>query len=250
MPQVRRLLNAQLESRRFAVLLVALLLSLFVLPLLAGPGQEPLFFQLSVGLVLVAGLYAAAVKRIPLIVAAVLLLSAAYAWLGPDYLPGRTDDVLRLVTVGASLLFTAGIVATAIMRHDRVSRETLTGGINVYLLLVFLFALVHASIEVLAHGSYTIGGQALIDHVDTQYDGRAFPAIIYFSVTTLTTLGYGDIVPAGEAARTATSLEALVGQLYIAIFIGRLVGLQVGQRAADREAAPPAGQSPDEEPAA
>jgi hypothetical protein len=51
--------------------------------------------------------------------------------------------------------------------------------------------------------------------------------IIYFSNVTLTTLGYGDIVPISRPARTFATLEAMLGQLYLAIVIARLVGLHV-----------------------
>ncbi len=237
MPKIHDLLNQTLESRRFAVLLVAQVLALFVLPLLSSPESEAAYFQVSVAIVLAAGLYAASARRAALVIAVVLLAPAAYAWLGPDYLPGQTDNVLRMLTIGASLLFTAFVVTKALMQHEQVSRETLLGGVNVYLLLVFTFALAHASVEIAQHGSYTIGGRDLLDQVDEVYAGRAFPTIVYFSVTTLSTLGYGDIVPATEGARILTSIEALVGQLYLAIFIGRLVGIQVGERAAAREAA-------------
>jgi len=237
MPRFRQLVNATLESRRFAVLLVAQLLALFVMPLLSSPESEAVFFQLSVAIVLAAGLYAASARRGPLIVAVALLAPAAFAWLGPDLLPGQIDNVLRVLTIGASVLFTASVVTNALMRHEQVSRETLLGGVNVYLLLVFAFALAHASIEIAHHGSYTVGGRALLDYVDDTYSGRAFPTIVYFSVTTLSTLGYGDIVPATDGARMLTSIEALVGQLYLAIFIGRLVGIQVGERVGERAAA-------------
>ena len=50
---------------------------------------------------------------------------------------------------------------------------------------------------------------------------------IYFSVVTLTTLGYGDITPAIPAARMLCSLEAVIGQLFVAVFIARMVALQI-----------------------
>ena len=230
-------LNATLDDRRNTSLLVAQLVALFVLPLFATPETEPRSFQISVLIVLAASLYAASARRAALIIALALLVPTAFAWFGPDLLPGQTDNVLRMMTISASLMFTAVILVQALMRHDTVTRETLLGGVNVYLLLVFAFALVHASVEVAHHGSYTVGGEPLLDYVDSTYSGRSFPTIIYFSVTTLTTLGYGDIVPATDRARMLTSLEALIGQLYIAIFIGRLVGIQVGERAAARQAA-------------
>ena len=64
--------------------------------------------------------------------------------------------------------------------------------------------------------------------------GRSSPGrsciLIYFSFSTLTTLGYGDIVPAASFARTLTWMEAATGQLYLAILIARLVGLHLVHR--------------------
>ena len=66
----------------------------------------------------------------------------------------------------------------------------------------------------------------------------AFPAhaselsyILYFSFTTLTTLGYGDITPVSLMARNLTILEATIGQIYLTVLIARLVGLQLVHRA-------------------
>ena len=96
--------------------------------------------------------------------------------------------------------------------------------------------LAHASIEIVNSGAYSVGGEPLLVHTIGEYDGAALATILYFSFTTLTTLGYGDIVPVSDGARLLTSAEALIGQLYLAIFIGRLVGLEVGERTALRQA--------------
>jgi voltage-gated potassium channel Kch len=49
----------------------------------------------------------------------------------------------------------------------------------------------------------------------------------YFSFTTLTTVGYGDIIPHSAAARTLASLEAVTGQIYLTVLVARLVGLHI-----------------------
>ena len=97
----------------------------------------------------------------------------------------------------------------------RVTGDVIRGGISVYLLLGFLWTLFYV----------------LIYH----FDPKAFFVIhpwhdsflFYFSFSTLTTLGYGDISPINKAAMVLANLEAIVGQLYLAIFISRLVGLHV-----------------------
>ena len=57
--------------------------------------------------------------------------------------------------------------------------------------------------------------------------GDVFPQLVYFSYTTLTTLGYGDIAPRGLVVRNLAILEALLGQIFLTVFIARLVGLYV-----------------------
>ena len=62
-------------------------------------------------------------------------------------------------------------------------------------------------------------------------EGFPVAAAIYFSFVTLATLGYGDVVPHGEVARGLAIIEAIAGQLYLAVMVARLVSLYVGSRA-------------------
>jgi hypothetical protein len=61
--------------------------------------------------------------------------------------------------------------------------------------------------------------------------------MLYFSFVTLTTLGYGDIVPVGNMARTFCWLEAVVGQMYIAVLVARLVGLHIANSSSNPDKA-------------
>ena len=56
-----------------------------------------------------------------------------------------------------------------------------------------------------------------------------YPELLYFSLVTMTTLGYGDITPVGSMPRVLAASEAVIGQLFVAILIARRVGLQVSQ---------------------
>jgi len=60
-----------------------------------------------------------------------------------------------------------------------------------------------------------------------RFDDRSSAVALYFSFVTITTLGYGDIVPVSEAARMLASFEAFTGQVYITILVARLVGLHI-----------------------
>ncbi len=71
---------------------------------------------------------------------------------------------------------------------------------------------------------------------------QSFPEFVYFSFVTLTTLGYGDISPVGPFARFLVYLEAICGQLYLAIMVAGLVGLRIAaatpRQQASNEASP------------
>ena len=63
----------------------------------------------------------------------------------------------------------------------------------------------------------------------TQHQHLVFPVLTYFSLTTLATIGYGDIIPLTLQARYAAVAEGITGQMYLAILVGRLVGLHMNQ---------------------
>jgi len=116
----------------------------------------------------------------------------------------------------------AAIVALlrAIVRSDAVSGETIRGGIVVYFLLAAFFSLVFEAVarwnpEAFSFAPGRIGS------------GSAF---VYFSLTTISTLGYGDLVPVAPIARQLATLEAVTGQLFLAIFMARLVSMELTGR--------------------
>jgi voltage-gated potassium channel len=218
------------QRGRFAGLLVAQLFFIFVTPLITDGELGALFLQLGVWSIIVAGIFAASARRGYLVISSVLALGAIIAWLGPDFLPGNLDEVARMLTAALCFTMTAVIVVQAVMKHERVTADTVLGGINSYLLIAFAFMFVYATIVTLEPRAYLVQGQSMMEVLTTTSDAYSFALLLYFSFTTLTTLGYGDIVPVGSIARLTTSAEAVIGQLYVAIFIGRIVGLQVSAR--------------------
>ena len=136
-----------------------------------------------------------------------------------------TADVLGL----GLMAFTTLLMLNTLMHARNVSRDTVVGGICVYLLIGLSFAMGFILMVDLQPGSLHEGGVA----IDRSYaDSSAHSAkILYFSFVTMTTLGFGDITPVSELAQMMAVANAVIGQLYIAIFIARLVALYV---AADR----------------
>lgn len=109
----------------------------------------------------------------------------------------------------ASLLILRGITRTR-----QVTMDVVRGGICVYLLLGYFWAVLYGMVETFDPDAFS--SSLLVDNSATR--------MIYYSFVTLTTLGFGDVVPVSPMASTLTILEALVGQLYPTIFIAILVG--------------------------
>lgn len=132
--------------------------------------------------------------------------------------------VAFLLLIQVVYILYLGIAAYLILRDillsQQVTVDTIRGGICVYLLIGFVWALLYGITASLDSGAFS---QPIIE-IDSY--GRA----VYFSFTTLTTLGYGDIIPVSSLAKMLTNLEAIIGQLYPAILIAILVGGYMSQR--------------------
>ena len=132
--------------------------------------------------------------------------------------------VAFLLSIQIIYILYLGIAAYLILRDILLSPEitidTIRGGICVYLLIGFVWALLYGITASLDSNAFS---QPIID---IESYGRA----VYFSFTTLTTLGYGDIIPISPLAKMLTNLEAIIGQLYPSVLIAILVGGYISQR--------------------
>ena len=101
-------------------------------------------------------------------------------------------------------------------KPGEITYQRIEGSIVVYLLLGMIFSYVY-------HAVYLIAGPSSFNNINTNNGLREF---LYFSFTSLTTMGYGDITPVHPMARSVANFEALIGQLYPAILIARLVTME------------------------
>jgi hypothetical protein len=107
-----------------------------------------------------------------------------------------------------------------IFRQDKVTRDLISGAVVVYLLMAIMWNFIYRMVETAHPGSFTISAADIQDRV----------RFVYFSLVTITTLGYGDIVPTTSLASSVATLEAVVGQLYLVTTVAWLVGVHVTQR--------------------
>jgi hypothetical protein len=125
---------------------------------------------------------------------------------------GITAMIVYIVMIGIIIVF----LIRRIFSERLVTGDTIKGGISAYLLMATWWQLVYYFLWVMDANAFIFN--AGIGH---QAD------FLYYSVTTMTSVGYGDILPRSYPAKVFSMLQAIVGQLYIAVFVARLIGLHV-----------------------
>ena len=214
----------RLRDPSLTVLLILELCVLFVAMPLAAQG---LTMARSVGETLVLAVVLIVVMlshRRGAIFVIVLGLAATFAslWLQPEV----TLVAESLLSRGGTILtFSAlsWVVAHAVYAPGRITFRRLQGAFVLYLNLATIFASAYHLIWELSPGAFTNLGTP-------SHRPSEIALMLYFSFSTLTTIGFGDIVPVNPLARSLANLEAVVGQLYLATTVARLVTLQLEDR--------------------
>jgi hypothetical protein len=131
---------------------------------------------------------------------------------------------LKALHMGLGFVFFATItfsVSKAVFAEGKITYHKLLGAVVVYLNFSLIFIYVYGFIAVFVPGAFT--------NISTDSDAR-FGEMIYFSLTTLTTTGYGDIVATHPMGRSMANLESVIGQLYLVAIFARLVSLHISQK--------------------
>jgi hypothetical protein len=216
-----------LHGRRFFVLLVSLMLVLVVYPALQGIAGTHLLGDALYTVVFLAAFQIIFAQRRYRLPALVLGIPTLVGSLAGNVLPGLPRlpmivgfNVLALVF----LTFTVLVLLQGILRTATLSADNIYAALCGYLIIGIGFSHLYAIVEVLAPGSFRSSEDLVAQLRDT--DQRRI-LLTYFSFVTLTTLGYGDIVPGTNAARGLAAVEAVVGQFYIGVFIALLIGIRV-----------------------
>ena len=204
------------EDRALTVLLIALVVLAFVIGPLGLVGRlGEIVVAIGVSALLITGVLAVARRPRAAFVAALLALASLVAdWL-VVWRPSRLTHLLQGSLLAVFVAMLAAVVLARTFRSGRVTVHRIVGAVCAYLLLGFIWSQLYGLIALLDAGAFAHGRAAL---------GRQ--EFIYFSFVTMTTVGYGDITPVHPVARSLAMLEALIGQLYPAILIARLVSLE------------------------
>jgi hypothetical protein len=202
-------------------LLIALLALLLLYPFFAGSVMAHALWDICSSAMLLLGISAISHVRRHLVIAVVL----AIAVLGTKW-SGYVIDHERLLLVnyglgGIFFTFIACLLLADVLRKGAVTAHKIYGALCVYLLIGLTWGFMFLTLEGVQPGSFLFG-QARLNGIEKD------PAtLVYFSFVTLSTVGYGDITPLSPPAKSFAFMEAIIGQIYLAVSVARLVGLHV-----------------------
>ena len=203
-------------SHRYAILFYSLLVTIGAAPLLAVLGRDSALLEIFLAVNLLAsalGFEAGWRRRVLLILTVTALVIHFASPLGSiDIMPAM------LAFWTAIALLSAAFALRFAMRSTKIDAEHIYAALSAYLLAGIFFGVLYHAVESVWPGSFTAAGAI-----------REFPLFdaIYFSFVTLATLGYGDLVPVSGVARGLAVIEAVSGQLFLAVMIARLVSSHV-----------------------
>ena len=204
---------------RFGFLLVSILFMCLLRPFVEGYIGLQALLALFMSAIVLSVIYAVSEqKRVFVIGLAIAIPTLIIKW--STFFVNISAVHLAADVIG--VVFTAYatiIILSYVFIEKKISADVIFAAVSGYFLIGLMWAFVFSALEFLMPGSFQ-GPQVEASRLSHAY---------YYSFTTLTTLGYGDITPVSAPARSFSFLEAIMGQLYIAILIAGLVGNYIAQ---------------------
>ncbi len=215
--------KTDIEGNGFRNLLVLLLIYIVGSPFLEPYPSLSILAHLSLSIAMVVTIYTVQKYQQERSFAIALLLPLLILyWFG-------IYEIIRFSRQGSYLFFAVyfGLLVYSytlqITRSRRVTKNLLYATLCLYLIIGLFWGSLYMLLEELLPGSY---GGGLLENVQE----RSVHIFNYFSLVTLTTLGYGDIIPQTTGAAALCQMEAIVGQFFSAVLVAWLVGMYVSER--------------------
>lgn len=209
------------KDRGLTLLVLMLVIAIFVIEPLADLGHMTSWTSgLVTTIVVVIGVLA--MPRTPQI--NIMLVFLGGILIGVEWWRFAEPSTRSSLTHGGMailfMLLLGGSIMLHVFAHGPVNAHRIQGAVAAYLIIAVIFAHAYAIVETAAPGAFSINAAPT---GESSITSRA----LYFSIVTLSSLGYGDITPVHPVAQSLATFEAVVGGLYPVILIGRLVTLEL-----------------------
>jgi hypothetical protein len=222
-----------MTEHRFFLLLCTLVILIFGSPIAKSLHPPRLFARLLIlsflSFMLLGALFAVSRCRRQRIVASLLsvpaiLLQAIHVFHEDPHIRGWAYG-LTIVYVG----YVIALIIKALFQQRRITGDMICASLCAYLLIGVCWAFVYSLVEMFQPGSFNISDAHKDVTTALNVTGEHAGFAVYYSFVTLSTLGYGDVIPVKAMARVCSYSEAVFGQIYLAVLVARLVGLHISQ---------------------
>ncbi|HSC34977.1 MAG TPA: potassium channel family protein [Thermodesulfobacteriota bacterium] len=211
-PGILALIFSSTQYKMFNFMLSILLL-LILSALLEGTEYGFIVVNTMSSIVFILGVYAVGRNRRTLLILIILGLP----WFLSEW--AFTKSSRTIFTSMLFFIFVTAVILEHILKTKEVTTDTLYGAVCVYLLLGIMWASIYGFLEYITPGAvFKDSGGDINTKLSTN-------ELIYYSYTTLATIGYGDITSVTPVGRILSVLEAVFGQLYIAFLVARLISI-------------------------
>lgn len=228
-----------LFRHRYKIFLACLLIVILVIPVIYevleefSPSRGKLLSWAGGIVVLLAATTVVSGKRRARIIAVAFVIPSLAIEIAATYLFPFELLILHYALRFCFILFIVTEMLGQLFRICNVTYDTVCASLCIYLLLGLMWENVYAIMDIAKPGSIRSVIHTTVDAAvyDITAPWHGLFRLRYFSFATLTSVGYGDIVPASTLARMCAITESLIGQIYLLVMVSRLVGLQVSQAA-------------------
>ena len=205
---------------RYLFLLISLVVLLLITPLFEGVFTLTTLLDLSITIIFLASLYAIGKEEKRLRIALALLLPVITGmwvtyFVHVPYL-SLVGDCCSIIF----LAFTIIIILSRLFKEEEVTLDVIYSALVSFMLIALMWAFIFDILEGLSPGSFLV--------TEGQFEDSRIH-FIYYSFVTITTVGFGDILPVSLTARAFSIVEMVVGQIFLIVLIARLVGINITQ---------------------
>jgi hypothetical protein len=202
-------------------------------PILLGFGVSAGWFDALLSMLVLAGILSLCCERQQRLFALLVGVPSVLFSVGGHALTGETSKWVLFAGHLCQVLFLLGaavVIVRSMFGSGALTFDSIAGAVCGYLFLGLGWAVIYSMIESFWPGSFE-AGQSLISGEES----TPRQVLTYFSFVTLTTVGYGDVLPVTPVTRTCAWIEAIMGQFYLAVIVAGLVSMLVTDRLLKKE---------------
>jgi hypothetical protein len=219
----KKISNLWTSNYSLTLLLIILVFYLFVLiPQIRDGDKDKIFTGIFFSVLLVTGVASVVNERKYKIL---ILVFASLTFL-TRWVASVVHSDARLFSDISSIIYfiiLAFIITKHIFNNKKIDIHKIMGAVVLYLLIGLIFAYIYSILDFFNPESFIVSVAEPFEN----YEAKSF----YYSFITLTTTGFGDVIPATAMARNFTVMESLIGQLFPVILIARLVSIEIAHKA-------------------